>query len=199
MTEDLDTLLAAFDRFSDNKDFRTALERTIIFLNSSKINSPKLKFWLDHNGGSYSIHPIVKLKLTSNYYSSPVSRTITLGHNKKHLASSIPFLLFTQILTGFNTPRHESSNIFRNLNSSLGHDVYSEKQEIIDSMYSAYIKSEKFVKDSKLEKELVTQKIRSRIQEEILGRFRIMLSLGHDEEHVVSLFRQVEIERVLGS
>lgn len=162
------------------------------FLNAVKLGNPCVKFILLDTVSGYLIQPVVKIKMRGQHDGRSVVRTVVLGRGPD-------WSVFPQVLSSFGISSIESKAIYHNITTITGRQLYFGMEKLLQSTYMNFIQSDEFQREFSKGRKKKTDKLRTKMREEIISRFRIMLSLGEDETGVVGLFRQAEIERVLGS
>ena len=190
MTENIDNVSAQLS--SCGTSHSDAIIEACRFLNTARFGNPFVKFMLLDIAGGYSIQPIIKVKFKGVFRGKSMVRTVLIGRGQY-------FSTFAQILSGFGVNRLEANALHTQLTGTDGRPLFDAKDQLLQSAYLNFIRSDGFQREYMAEKKKKTEKLRSRMRDEIMSRFRVMLSLGADEGTVTDLFRQVEIERVLES
>lgn len=161
--------------------------KTLEFINTHRSSRPYLLFLLQQESSRYTIHPLVKIKVTSSVIGKKrVVRTITLG---------CP--LFPQVLSSFGVNKIEAGNIYGWISNNSLFSKYTEVEKYYSSVFTEYVGSDEFKADVKSGKKKMMDRLHSKMTAEIADRFRVLVSLGSEESTISDLYRRIEIENVL--
>lgn len=176
----------------------TKIRNACAFLNGCRISRPILSFFVQEESG-YIMYPVIKFRLKYSTVDPIAKRkrntTKTIHPGMGRGKNSV----FTEMLEFYGLYTYDADEIFREINEVLGRTVYGNFTEHVDGMMKKYIQSSEFNHDFNTLKRKRAEKLRNRVAEELKQKLRVLLSIGLDEAQLCQMFRQVEVERVIGS
>lgn len=170
----------------DSKRLLESTHKALDFMVGHNCRKPYVKFISIQHDGKYSIHPLVKIKLHNGKSSrTRTTKTVLLGHT-----------IFIQILSGFGVNSLQSTVIHSWLESRNSFEFFRAKEQYYQKVFDEFIRSDKFDEEVKNGRDKVILQLNKKITSEVRSRFRLLMSMGHDESYVRGLFNQIEIENV---
>ena len=195
---DIDSALIKYSL--KNKD---SLLQTCDFIINCKIGTPFISFAVVDTAKGYGIVPINKIKLRKRSSLRPSINDGILGTDgyKAAVRTLVESQgIFDQLLMSFGIDYADLSQTidkFHALGSSEIRKVIFDFETDVKRRFRKYINSSSYKADAakaKKSKELVLLK---RMKKEVQSKFRVMISLGQDEESILRLFRSTEVETLL--
>lgn len=179
------------------KETEDAIRHACTFLNGCRVGKPVLSFFIQEEAG-YTMYPVIKFKLKfsicdqSGKKIKDMVKTIHPGMGRSKIS------VFCEMLEYYRMNPYDIDLTFKEIALLLGRPCYEEFDAHIDRQLKGYMQSSEFNRDYNSLKRKRAEKLRRRVEAEILQKFHVLLSIGTDEEAICAMFRQAEVERVIG-
>ena len=204
MVEDTEFLISSL-RESWKKENREIHEEDIrkirqacAFLNGCKISRPLLSFFIQEESG-YTMYPVIKFRLKFGTKDLIAKKTRNMVKTIHPGMGRGKISVFPELLEYYGLSAYDSDEIFRSINIAIGRTAYETFTDHVNGLLKQYMQSSEFNQDYNSMKRKRAEQLRSRVAEELKQKMRVLLSIGLDETQLCQMFRQVEVERVIGS